>query len=471
MKMLGFSITLCLSLATVSTDAKSLSPAHLADMNQNLILRPKPIPLNAVKLAGVHFITGSKGQNFGSEASNNNFDDSTIETCSRLGFAVNSCASGLFNKSCPYNDKLYDKCCDATYKYAASQCSYPKTLSSDTCGGKHSCLCSASSFPYASCEAPQIKGSSCTDDTGTKYASCSCPSSVAVPYGCQEAYAAPCGSVCKTAYPDNCRNRTSVQIPYGCAAYYSDCPSKCQTAYSDNCRNRDHNDYGYGCQKWWSDCSSKCEIALTRPSCRIGDIFYADNTCVAPESHNSGKKALGIVIYVNPNGIGGQIMAAENYGGSMNWAASCTDISTLPNKTTVDTAVTDFDSCGNTNKITAYGSASQFPAAWKAKEYAPTTATKGKWCLPAAGVLYSANRNYSKIEKALNILNGTYIHSSAMRGKYYWASTEGEYNKGTYRAQGPYGWANPDSRNMYGASKGYSCGASVLGYVKPVLEY
>lgn len=481
MKMIRISAALCCSLFALEVSAAlkldTSQPSFLIDKNQAygsesaLFLEDNRVPSALTKLAGVHFIVNKSGQSFSETTKENDFSDITGDNCKRYGYTVTSCPSGLFNKSCPYNDKIYDKCCDAAYTHLSSTCSAPRTLSSDVCGGKHRCYCDTSAFPYASCNSPQIKGEACSDDNGTRYKTCACPADNKGQYGCQEFYAAPCGSVCKTAYADNCRNRTSVQTPYGCETYFSDCSSKCQKAYADNCRNRNHNDYGYGCQQYYSDCQSKCEIALTRPSCRIGDIFYADNTCVAPENHNRNKKALGIVIYLNPNGIGGQIMAAENYGGTMNWASSCKDVPTLPNKLTVDLAITDFDSCGNTDKLVAYGSASQFPAAWKAREYAPTADTKGKWCLPAAGVLYSANTNYSKISKALSILNGVYIHSSSMDRAYYWTSTQGERNKGTYRAAGPVGWATPDPRYIYSASKGFSCGAYNLGYLKPVMEF
>ena len=248
------------------------SSARLIDTNQSQSLEAIPLTeqnnsLSSYKLAGVHFIVDAtkKQQVWGSSGLDNEFTDPTGDNCKRLGFAVTSCASGLFNRACPYNDKIYDKCCDASYHFTASQCTSPRKLSTDTCGGKYSCLCSTSTYPFASCNDPQIKGSSCTDDKGTRYATCVCPNSVSTPYGCETYYAAPCGSVCKKAYADNCRNRTAVQTPYGCQTYFSDCSSKCQKAYADNCRNRTAVSAPYGCQQAYSDCQSKCEVA------------YADN--------------------------------------------------------------------------------------------------------------------------------------------------------------------------------------------------
>ena len=205
------------------------SSARLIDTNQSQSLEAIPLTeqnnsLSSYKLAGVHFIVDAtkKQQVWGSSGLDNEFTDPTGDNCKRLGFAVTSCASGLFNRACPYNDKIYDKCCDASYHFTASQCTSPRKLSTDTCGGKYSCLCSTSTYPFASCNDPQIKGSSCTDDKGTRYATCVCPNSVSTPYGCETYYAAPCGSVCKKAYADNCRNRTAVQTPYGCQTYFSD---------------------------------------------------------------------------------------------------------------------------------------------------------------------------------------------------------------------------------------------------------
>ena len=242
------------------------SSARLIDTNQSQSLEAVStadgnLRLPSYKLAGVYFITGNNGQTFDNEAKDNDFTDPTGDNCKRLGFAVTSCASGLFNRACPYNDRIYDKCCEASYTYEASNCPAPRKLSSETCGGKHRCYCDTAQYPFASCRDPQIKGNACTDDGGTRYATCVCPNPVSTPYGCETYYAAPCGSVCKKAYADNCRNRTAVQTPYGCEKSFDDCSSKCEKAYSDNCRNRNAVSAPYGCQQVYGDCQSKCEVA------------------------------------------------------------------------------------------------------------------------------------------------------------------------------------------------------------------
>ena len=295
------------------------SSARLIDTNQSQSLEAIPLTeqnnsLSSYKLAGVHFIVDAtkKQQVWGSSGLDNEFTDPTGDNCKRLGFAVTSCASGLFNRACPYNDKIYDKCCDASYHFTASQCTSPRKLSTDTCGGKYSCLCSTSTYPFASCNDPQIKGSSCTDDKGTRYATCVCPNSVSTPYGCETYYAAPCGSVCKKAYADNCRNRTAVQTPYGCEKSFDDCSSKCEKAYSDNCRNRNAVSAPYGCQQVYGDCQSKCEVAypdnchkqnaVSIPSNASCSSYYSDcsSKCSAWKC-NSGYKQSGNACVVEYN--------------------------------------------------------------------------------------------------------------------------------------------------------------------------
>ena len=285
------------------------SSARLIDTNQSQSLEAVStaggnLRLPSCKLAGVYFITGNNGQTFDNETKDNDFTDPTGDNCKRLGFAVTSCASGLFNRACPYNDRIYDKCCEASYTYEASNCPAPRKLSSETCGGKHRCYCDTAQYPFASCSDPQIKGNACTDDGGTRYATCVCPNPVSTPYGCETYYAAPCGSVCKKAYADNCRNRTAVQTPYGCEKSFDDCSSKCEKAYSDNCRNRNAVSAPYGCQQVYGDCQSKCEVAypdnchkqnaVSIPSNASCSSYYSDcsSKCSAWKC-NSGYKQSG----------------------------------------------------------------------------------------------------------------------------------------------------------------------------------
>ena len=199
-----------------------------------------------------------------------------------------------------------------------------------------------------------------------------------------------------------------------------------------------------------------------RPKCNIGDIFYTDNTCFAAANHNSSKTVLGIVVYVNANGIGGQIMAPwkidkngnrNSSGVTMMWGPRYTDVLELPNITGNSVAEADFDSCGNTDKIVAAEDASAFPAAWATRKYAPTAETTGKWCLPSAGVLRNITKNWNAINTAINAVDG----SSDFFNDWVWSSTE--YSSDL-------AWSTFLNNNtVTKTSKGNS------SYVVPVLEF
>ena len=264
------------------------SSARLIDTNQSQSLEAVStadgnLRLPSCKLAGVYFITGNNGQTFDNEAKDNDFTDPTGDNCKRLGFAVTSCASGLFNRACPYNDRIYDKCCEASYTYEASNCPAPRKLSSETCGGKHRCYCDTAQYPFASCSDPQIKGNACTDDGGTRYATCVCPNPNNGQWGCKEYYTPPCNSVCKTPYADCCHLKTSVQTPYGCEKTYDCCSSKCEKAYSDNCRNR--NAVITQCNKTTMNCTyfADCKSKIQSWSCKSG-YKQSGNGCVVEKS-------------------------------------------------------------------------------------------------------------------------------------------------------------------------------------------
>ena len=264
------------------------SSARLIDTNQSQSLEAVStadgnLRLPSYKLAGVYFITGNNGQTFDNEAKDNDFTDPTGDNCKRLGFAVTSCASGLFNRACPYNDRIYDKCCEASYTYEASNCPAPRTLSSETCGGKHRCYCDTAQYPFASCSDPQIKGNACTDDGGTRYATCVCPNPNNGQWGCKEYYTPPCNSVCKIPYADCCHLKTSVQTPYGCEKTYDCCSSKCEKAYSDNCRNR--NAVITQCNKTTMNCTyfADCKSKIQSWSCKSG-YKQSGNGCVVEKS-------------------------------------------------------------------------------------------------------------------------------------------------------------------------------------------
>ena len=201
-----------------------------------------------------------------------------------------------------------------------------------------------------------------------------------------------------------------------------------------------------------------------RPKCNIGDIFYTDNTCVAAANHDSSKTVLGIVVYVNSDGIGGQIMApwpidtngnkTSSNSMTMTWGGYGTDISSLPNYTSQSSASKDYDSCGNTDKIVAQGNASTYPAAWAARKYAPTTETAGKWCLPAAGIMTNIYNNQDAIQTAISKVGGVSYPSCCT-----WSSSEcSSYSAWRSRLLDSYGLSNDGGKNGN-------------NFVRPVLEF
>ena len=284
---------------------------------------PQPEPASSLidmsrsyKTAGICFLgVGDCDPNVGFGKA----DDYKIDTeaqCKNEGFSKQNCNSvQTIDGVCPYNAAygLGCKCasnlvsCPAGQvgvgdscggKYASCKCA-PALVScasnqvgqGASCGGKYqSCVCK-SEYIYNSsnCTSPRsVSGASC----GGKYTGCSCPSGVSSgSYGCEEYYASPCSSVCKKAYADNCRNRTAVSTPYGCAEYWSDCSSKCKTKYNDNCRNRSaviSSCPANATCSYFSDCSSKiqswsCKSGYTQE----GSSCIADNPCPGYEQKSS----------------------------------------------------------------------------------------------------------------------------------------------------------------------------------------
>ena len=269
-------------------------------------------PDKAYKTAGICFLgVGDCDPNVGfasSGSSSGGNDDYTVNTtsqCLNEGFSKQNCNSvQTIDGVCPYNS-AYGKGCKCVSnliscpagqvgvgdscggKYASCKCD-PALIScasnqvgqGASCGGKYqSCVCK-SEYQYNSsnCTSPRsVSGASC----GGKYTGCSCPSGVSSgSYGCETYYPSPCSSVCKKAYADNCRNRTAVSTPYGCAEYWADCSSKCKTKYNDNCRNRTaviSSCPANATCSYFSDCSSKIQSW----SCNPGYI-QSGNSCIDP---------------------------------------------------------------------------------------------------------------------------------------------------------------------------------------------
>ena len=113
------------------------------------------------------------------------------------------------------------------------------------------------------------------------------------------------------------------------------------------------------------------------------------------------------------------------------WGGYGTDISGLTNITS-ESKLTDIQaSCTNTDKITAKGSSSTYPAAWAAKNYKEGNKT---WCLPSGGLLKNAldnSANFTKFNAAiLEIQSKAGTSAATILGNVYngyenvWSSSE-----------------------------------------------
>ena len=585
---MSYSRCLSLSALLASTFITPVTAMNLTPVSSdnNAILEythtytPVPEPASSFadmsrsyQTAGICFLgVGDCDPNVGfasSGSSSGGNDDYTVDTsnqCLNEGFSKQNCNSlQTIDTPCPYN-AAYGKGCKCASnlvscpagqvgvgdscggQYTSCKCD-PALVScasnqigqGASCGGKYqSCVCK-SEYIYNSsnCTSPRsVSGAGC----GGKYTGCSCPSGVSSgSYGCETYYPSPCSSVCKKAYADNCRNRTAVSTPYGCAEYWADCSSKCKTKYNDNCRNRTAANCSYGCQSYWSDCASKCQTcyadncrnrtaatcsygcqanwsdcaskcqtcyadncrnqtavigscpsnatcsyfsdcsskisswscksgykqegsSCVADGCKIGYIYYTDGKCLPSTNHDSSKTVLGIVVHITNGGKHGQIMApwpidtngnkTSSHSTTMTWSMEYVDISSLPNYTSKSSASTDYDSCGNTDKIVAQGNASTYPAAWAARRYAPTTDTAGKWCLPAAGIMTNIYNNQDAIQTAISKVGGvSYLICCN------WSSSENSSSSAWYSSLG-------GSYGLYGNYKNHD-----YHYVRPVLEF
>ena len=231
---------------------------HLTNSNQSQILEPMswanldlglPNRFN-FKTASVEFIVGGGGLSFDVPE----FGDPSTEQCSQLGYTKTTCTSGNPANFCPYNNAYFKECCDAKYKYDKVDCSYPKTVSSDSCGGKYMCYCDKSIYPNASCTSPQVpSGDSCTEEGKTYYSQCSCPSN----------------------YNQTCTGQNQQGSGTGCTqngvTYYTSC--KCKSGYNMTCSELGPTNSSDYCLmngiKYYNSCKT-CENKCSLSSCPAG---------------------------------------------------------------------------------------------------------------------------------------------------------------------------------------------------------
>lgn len=222
-----------------------------------------------------------------------------------------------------------------------------------------------------------------------------------------------------------CSSGKGIKCPFGSGWY---CP--CDNTHVYSCTGDKESAGSSKCGNKYSSCNcasgyhwSGSFCKSDRPSCRIGDIYLANGDCTssAMYAEMSGiSKGIGIVVYVNPNGIGGQAISPKPIDSSYYW--SDTPFYNNPHSTkysSVLSAKNDFKSCVNTD-TTILDLRTVKQAAIMALTYSPDEAPNTKWCLPAAGVLNSLFLNRTAINSSISNLGG----KTFANGDQLWSSSE-----------------------------------------------
>ena len=216
----------------------------------------------------------------------------------------------------------------------------------------------------------------------------------------------------------------------------------------------------------WNTDTKSCEANTA--NCVIGALYYSDGTC--SNDYISSKKLLGIVIYKKSASQNGWVMTHKPIATNIAWGEYGTDIPGLTNITS-ESKLTDIQaSCTNTDKITAQGNSSKYPAAWAAKNYKEGGKT---WCLPSGGLLRNAldnSANFTKFNAAIYKIQASAGTSAATilgnvynSGEAVWSSSEYSYD---------FAWSfgadtSGSFRMNYGSKYGYTSSVSV----RPVLAF
>lgn len=305
---------------------------------------------------------------------------------------------------------------------------------------------------------PTLTNAQCvatTDCATLGYTETSCPDGKGIrcPFG--NTFACP---VSETKFCDK------YEFKYDCKGsnYVSGMGQSCNGKYA-LCSCADGHEWKNGqCQEIKTtigQCTGKAK------NCKIGQILNSDGTCTTDKE--ASKTPLGVVIYIGGDNCG-YAMTANPIINNIRWS----DYYQYVNLNTSRSddwreIIKDYDACNNTRKLIQAGDASKYPAAWAAYEYAPPTApeTKGKWCLPAAGMLSSLFLNLDVINNTISKLGGKKLTND---NEHIWSSASNEY--------GDNGWVFCRDRNVsgagvyiYGKNTDYHAGLSET--VRPVLVF
>ena len=441
---------------------------------------PEPASLaNSYKTAAVCFLGFGECGDGSFSKSDEDFTVDTVKQCQNEGYTITSCAAPQYpSGQCPYNSNYYASCKDDTAR-ACKEAGYDTSCndgyikdSSQICpynSSYYKCKCNpCDGYAYTQAQATAdgyVADGSCNSCGTTKYKrknnpctgflTCECGGQIGTQTcksGSVTKYA-----VCKTCCKNKC-SETTCPAGYVCeleACSNKYCITGCAVNYTDWCTQPITDCGTLGYTKTADQCPDgylKCPYGDTVfcpnvPICSIGDIFYTDNSCSSAANYNSSKTVLGIVVHTTDNGKHGQIMTPwpiDANGNKTNsnstglvWAKWGTDISSLPKFPSWEAASTDYDSCGNTDKIVALCAASNCQAAWATRKYAPTAATKGKWCLPATGIMVNIYNNQDTIQTAISKAGGvsypnccTWSSSTAPSGGVWYSNFNISYNHG-----------------------------------------
>lgn len=144
-------------------------------------------------------------------------------------------------------------------------------------------------------------------------------------------------------------------------------------------------------------------------NCQVGWILNHDGTC--SENKVNGKTPIGVIFYIDDviSGKCGYAITAEPVAEKIAFQSEYSDYNygMFTGETSAEVSWQS-QSCTATRRLLDKGDSSKYPAAWAAYEYVPNAApeTKGKWCLPATGVLWELSGNISQVNKTLKKIGG-----------------------------------------------------------------
>lgn len=158
-------------------------------------------------------------------------------------------------------------------------------------------------------------------------------------------------------------------------------------------------------------------IAPEPPAVSIGDVFCEDGSIVKLQEYKTvGKRAQGIVFYVDATGNHGWIVHIKHQSKSARWGSNTYNIPGLPDYYYYSNSRLDTAGYFNTLKIRQAGSAGIYQAAYLV-DFA------NGWYLPAIGQLLRMYGYIDEINKAMLEVGGE-IFDFASSPWFYWSSTE-----------------------------------------------